>query len=184
MTPDQVAARLVALVGGVRPALVAINGHSSSGKSTLAARLAEILPDCAVVHTDDIAWHHSVLGWGDLLVSGVLEPVRAGRAVTYRPPPWNERGRPGAIAVPPGLSFLLVEGVGVGRRELAPHFDAVIYVDTAADVRAARDAVRVAAGEISPESYENWMREEDTHFATERPEERADLVVRGDSVEG
>lgn len=181
MTPDEVAARLIDLAGAARPAVIAVDGHSSSGKSTLAGRLAEILPHAAVLHTDDVAWHHSVLGWGDLLVAGILEPVRAGRAVAYRPPAWDERGRPGAIEVPAGIAYLVVEGVGVSRHELAPQFDAVCYVATDLVVRAARDAVRVAAGEISRQGYENWMREENTHFAADRPWERADLVVPGDS---
>jgi len=182
VTPAQLAARLAELVGPTRPALVAIDGHSSSGKSTLASRLAAILPRAAVVHTDDVAWHHSVLDWGDLLVTGIVEPVRAGRAVAYRPPAWDERERAGAIEVPAGVDWLLVEGVGVSRAELAPQFHAVVYVDTDPEVRAARDAVRVAAGEISPASYADWMRQEDVHFAADRPQERADLVVRGDSV--
>lgn len=181
VTPDEVAARLIELVGSTRPAVIAVEGRSSSGKSTLAGRLAEVLPHAAVVHTDDLAWHHSVLGWAELLVTGILGPVRAGQGVVYRPPAWDKRGRLGAIEVPAGIAFLLAEGVGVSRRELAPQFDAVCYLDTSPDVRAARDAVRVAAGEISPQGYKNWMREEDAHFAADRPWERADLVVRGDS---
>ena len=162
-----------------RPLLVAVNGHSSSGKSTLAARMAAALPRAAVVHTDDLAWHHGVLSWSDLLVDGVLAPVRAGRAVSFRPPAWQARHRPGAVEVPAGIDYLLVEGVGVGRASLHPAFDVHIWVATPRDIRLARDAVRVAAGEIAPDDYAAWMAEEDAHFAADRPWERADLVVEG-----
>lgn len=49
-----------------RPLVVAIDGRSSSGKTTLAGRAANIIPATAVVHTDDIAWWHSRFGWADL----------------------------------------------------------------------------------------------------------------------
>ncbi len=116
------------------PPIVAIDGRGSSGKSTLARRLCRITPGSAVVHTDDIAWAHAVLDWTDLLIDGVIRPVRAGARVAYRPPKWDERGRAGAITVPVGLSLLLIEGVGSGRRSLAPLLDGVIWVETPLEV--------------------------------------------------
>jgi hypothetical protein len=38
--------------------------------------------------------------WADLLAHGVLEPVRRGEGVSFRPPAWRERDRAGAIEVP------------------------------------------------------------------------------------
>lgn len=161
------------------PVLVAVNGPSSSGKTTFAARLTALLPRPAVVHTDDLAWHHGVLDWDSLLVTGIVRPVRAGRAVSYRPPAWDARQRPGAIEVPAGISHLVVEGVGVGRASLHDEFDLRIWVDTPRTTRLARDRVRVEAGEMSPTDYASWMAEEDAHFAADQPWERADLVVDG-----
>lgn len=51
-----------------RPLVVAIDGRSSSGKTTVAERIADAIPATAVVHTDDIAWFHSRFGWADLAV--------------------------------------------------------------------------------------------------------------------
>ena len=39
--------------------IIAIDGRSGSGKTTLASALVEVLPEAFVVHTDDVAWHHS-----------------------------------------------------------------------------------------------------------------------------
>lgn len=56
-----------------RPCFISIDGRSSSGKTTLAARLSALVPGSGVVHTDDVAWWHSRLGWDDLLVEGPYE---------------------------------------------------------------------------------------------------------------
>jgi hypothetical protein len=172
-------ARRLPQPAGAVPVLVAVNGPSSSGKTSLAARLAAALPRAAVVHTDDLAWHHAVLAWDDLLVDGVLTPVRAGCAVRFRPPAWEARGRAGAVQVPAGLGHLLVEGVGVGRATLHDAFDVHLWVESPRAIRLARDEARVAAGEIWPEAYAGWMAEEDAHFAADRPWERAEIIVDG-----
>ena len=136
--------RLHDLLGPRRPSVVAVNGYSSSGKTTLAGRLAAALPSAAVLHTDDLAWYESVFGWDDLLVTGVLEPLRRGAAVRYRPPAWERRGRPGAIEVPAGTSVLLLEGVGSGRASLAGQLAAHIWVESYVGVRVDRNRTRVA----------------------------------------
>src|SRR5580700_4137258 len=80
---------------GRRPVVLAIDGRSSGGKTTLAGRLQDVVAGSAIVHTDDIAWWHSRFGWADLLIDGVLLPARAGQPVTFRPPQWDQRQRPG-----------------------------------------------------------------------------------------
>ena len=162
-----------------RPAVVAVDGRSSSGKTTLATRIAAAVPGACVVHTDDIAWHHAVLDWDGLLADGVLRPFRSGRAVSYRPPQWDVRGRSGSIDVPASCPLLLVEGVGSGRRELSDLLDAVIWVETDAAERDRRDAARVAAGETTRDDYAAWMAEEEPFVAEQRTWERADLIVHG-----
>src|SRR3954452_4434327 len=59
---------------GHGPVVVAVDGRSSSGKTTLASRLRDVVAGSTVVHTDDIAWWHSRFGWDDLLVNGILTP--------------------------------------------------------------------------------------------------------------
>ncbi|MEJ5913095.1 uridine kinase family protein [Pseudokineococcus sp. 1T1Z-3] len=168
-----------------RPRVVAVDGRSASGKSVLAEKLHRAVAASAVVRTDDVAWHHSFFDWSDLMASEVLEPVRQGRAVRYRPPAWVERGRPGALTVPAGLDLVVVEGVGAGRRELADLVDAVIWVQTdvvEAERRGiARDVAEGTNGDADEAAafWHEWMAHEVPFLEQQRPWERACLVVAG-----
>ncbi len=79
----------------VRPRIIAIDGRGGAGKSVLTQRIADAVEATAVVHTDDLAWHYSMFGWGELLVERFLLPLRHGEAVDVRPPGWATRGRRG-----------------------------------------------------------------------------------------
>ena len=164
-----------------RPVVLAVDGRSSSGKTTLAARLREAVAGSVVVHTDDIAWSHSRFGWADLLVDGILVPARAGRAVAFRPPAWETRQRPGAIEVPTGCSLLIIEGVGAARRESTHLTDAAIWVQADESETERRNLARVGqpGGSATAADYRAWMAEEVPFLADQRPWERVDLVVCG-----
>jgi len=164
-----------------RPVVLAIDGRSSSGKTTLARRLCDVVAAAAVVHTDDIAWRYSVFGWSELLVNSVLVPASDGRAVSYRPPAWDERNRPGAIEVPSGCTLLIVEGVGAARRECADLIDVAIWVQSDERVMERRNLARVGQPDGMPSEREHreWMAEEIPFQARQRPWERADLFVCG-----
>jgi hypothetical protein len=172
-----------------RPAVLAVDGRSNNGKTTVAARIRELVPRAAVVHTDDIAWEHSRFGWTDLLLDGILLPAHQGQAVRYRPPRWRERGREGSIEVPADCPLLIVEGVGAGRREVIPLVDTLIWVQADQQVAARRSAARVAnppAGDLinkavdgTPFDEEGWMAEEIPFNSAQRTWERADIIVCG-----
>lgn len=162
-----------------RAPVVAVDGRSSSGKTTVARRLQHAIPGATTVHTDDVAWWHSCFAWTDLLAGGVLEPLRRGRSVAYRPPAWDERDRPGAIEVSATASLVIVEGVGAGRHELVELLDGIVWVQADLNVTQRRDAARVAAGEISEDAYKQWMQEELPFVAEQRAWERAFAVVAG-----
>ena len=111
-----------------RGAVLAVDGRSSSGKTTLAARLQDVVKRSAVVHTDDIAWWHSRFGWADLLINGVLVPFHRGEPVNLHPPGWAGHGRQGSIEVAARCPLLIVEGVGAGRSEASHLVDALVWV--------------------------------------------------------
>jgi energy-coupling factor transporter ATP-binding protein EcfA2 len=164
-----------------RPVVLAVDGRSSSGKTTLAARLRGAVAESAVVHTDDIAWRHSRFGWADLLIDGILIPARAGRPIAFRPPQWDNHQRLGAIEVPAGCPLLIIEGVGVARRESAYLIDAAVWVQSDDRETERRSLARVGQAGESPtvQHHRDWMAEEVPFVAHQRPWERADLVVCG-----
>ena len=163
------------------PVVLAVDGRSSGGKTTLAGRLQNAVPGSAVVHTDDIAWWYSRFGWAGLLADGILVPARAGYPVRYRPPPWDERGRAGAIEVPAGSPLLIVEGVGAARRECAHLTDVAIWVQSDEQETEYRNLARVGQidGMPTEQDHRDWMAEEIPFQASQRPWERADLIVCG-----
>ena len=130
------------LAGGGPPRVVAVDGHGGSGKTALAERLHRLTPGSAIVHTDDVAWCHSRFGWDDLMIDGILRPLRAGQDVHYQPPAWKPRGRDGHIDVPAASTAVFIEGVGASRRELAGLLDAAIWVQADFDEAKRRGLVR------------------------------------------
>jgi hypothetical protein len=164
-----------------RPVVLAVDGRSSSGKTTLAARLADAVAGSAVVHTDDVAWQHSRFGWADLLNEGILIPARAGQPVMFRPPGWDEHHREGAIWVPAGCPLLIIEGVGAARRESACLTDAAIWVQSDEREIERRSRARVGKPGNAPTvgDWQAWMAEEAPFVADQRPWEHADVVICG-----
>ena len=161
-------------------AVVGVDGRSGSGKSTFAANLATVAPGVAIVHTDDVAWHHSFFDWDELLVDGVLAPVRhQGPPVAYRPPAWDARGRAGSIDVPSGTRVLVVEGVGACRERLHPWFDATVWIQCDPELAYRRV---VARGDDPVEFVDEWTARELPFLAHDRPWARATLVVSGQSA--
>jgi hypothetical protein len=164
-----------------RPVILAVDGRSNNGKTTLAARIREAIPASAVVHTDDIAWGHSRFGWADLLIDGILVPAHQGRAVSYRPPGWAKTGRGGVIEVPAGCPLLVIEGDGAGRREVADLIDALIWVQSDEREAERRVLTRIGKPNESPtmRHHREWMAEEIPFNAAQRTWERADIIVCG-----
>ncbi len=136
-----------------------------------------------------VAWHHSFFDWDQLLAQGVLGPVRRGEAVHYRPPGWEAQGRPGSVDIPAELDLLVVEGVGAGRRELADLVDAVVWVQSdllEAERRAIERDVTTGAKpdrRAAVAFWDEWMAQEVPFLDTQRPWERAVVIVAGTRAE-
>ncbi len=174
---EPISSVLVRIRPGAGTRIVAVDGRSAGGKTTCAARLAATVPGATVVHTDDVAWYQAFFEWAYLLREGVLEPVRAGQAVAYRPPAWEARGRDGAIEVPADCPLLVIEGVGVSRRELSGDFDLRLWVQS--DRVEARRRGLERDGPAEQPFWNEWDAEEVPFLAADQPWERADLIVAG-----
>lgn len=162
-----------------RPWILAVDGRSGSGKSTIANSLHRFVPASAVVHTDDVAWHHSFFDWSDLLLEGILKPLRTGQAVSYRPPGWDKRGRPGAIDVAAGLDLIVVEGVGASRTELMPWIDRALWVQSDLEEAERRGIARDGGTEAAKNFWREWGAQEFDFLQRQRPWERATVIVNG-----
>jgi hypothetical protein len=166
-----------AVVG--RPRVIAIDGRGGAGKTTVAERLRTVVPNSAVVHTDDIAWNHAYFDWGAVLRENILQPLHRGEAVDFRPEAWITHGRPGSIIVPAGADFIWVEGTGSIRDELAPWLDASVWIQGDLDEQ---ERLLVARDGDSPEQREhvaNWLLEELPFMLREQPWARATIIVAG-----
>ncbi|MEP6797423.1 MAG: hypothetical protein ABI890_04705, partial [Lapillicoccus sp.] len=165
------------------PLVVAVDGRSASGKSTLGAALQGAIEGSSLVHTDDVAWEHSFFDWHQLLVSGVLRPLAAGHDVAYRPQAWVARRREGAIGVSATTRVLVIEGVGASRQELTAWLDAALWVQSDVTLGRTRGIARdISLGRSPHEAerfWDEWMAEEQPFLARDRPWARADLAVLG-----
>ncbi len=162
-----------------RPVILAVDGRSASGKTTIAKRLAALVPGAVIVHSDDVAWWESFFGWDELMAEGILRPLHRGEDVSYRPPAWEARDREGAIEVPCHVPLVLVEGVGVSRRSLAPLLDGAFWVQS--DLAEARRRGIQRDGGTSADTvfWDEWSREEMPFLADDRPWERALAILCG-----
>lgn len=155
--------------------LVCIDGPAGSGKTTLAAAVAELAPGTVVVHTDDL-----LEGWGGLpgltaSLEALLRPLAAGRPGRWRRWDWlADRWAETHRVAPTGL--LVVEGVGSGASSYRELIGCLVWVEAPAGLRLARGLAR--DGERMRPEWERWMLEEERLHAREATRERADLVVR------
>lgn len=159
-----------------RPVL-AVDGRGGSGKTVLTDALAARWPGSGVVHTDDIAWWESFFDWTDLLVDGVLRPARDRGAVSFRPPAWERRGRPGAIEVAAGAGPVLVEGSGSSRLALTGWLAGSVWVDCDPDVAARRLVDRDGTSPEQLQLIAEWDTAEVAFLGADRPWERATVLV-------
>jgi uridine kinase len=160
-----------------RPWILAVDGRGGNGKSTIADLLQHAVPSSMVVHTDDIAWHHSFFDWGDLLIEDILKPLHSGKAVRYQPPGWQTHGRTGAIEIAAGLTLVIVEGVGASRTEAMPWIDRSIWVQSDLDEAKRRCLAREGNTEEARTFWDEWMIQEVDFLQRQRPWERATAIV-------
>jgi uridine kinase len=159
-----------------RTRVIAIDGRSGAGKTSLAAVLrAELGTGAAVVALEDLYGGWDGLERGiDLLVSEVLEPLSIGRAAQVPRYNWVTRDwdEPWVLEPP---EVLIVEGVGAGARRAAAYANTVVWMETPEPVRKRRALDR--DGETFASYWDMWAAQEDALLAREHTPERAGLVI-------
>ncbi|HEY7277146.1 MAG TPA: phosphoribulokinase [Trebonia sp.] len=157
-----------------RTRVLAVDGRSGAGKTSLAAGLRAAL-GAPVLALEELYGGWDGLERGiDLLVAAVLEPLSAGR--TARVPrydwiaaawdtPW--------VLEPPGL--LIVEGVGAGARRAAAYASVLVWMEAPESVRKKRALDR--DGETFAPHWDMWAAQEDAMLAREHTPDRADFLI-------
>jgi uridine kinase len=154
--------------------VIAIDGRSGAGKSSLAAALAAEL-GAPVVSLEDLydGWDGLERGI-DLLASEVLEPLSAGRTALVPRYDWaaGDWGEPWTLEPP---EVLIVEGVGAGAKRAAAYADALVWIEEPPDVRKKRAMHR--DGQTYVQYWDMWAAQEDALLAREHTADRATLVI-------
>ena len=162
-------------LGSVR--LVCVDGPAGSGKTTLAAALAERVPGAVVVHLDDLyeGWF-GLGGVWDRVEGQVLRPLAEGSPARYQRYDWEAERFADWVDVP-APDVLILEGCGSAPRAVDGRAVLIAWVEVPAELRLARGVAR--DGEQMRDHWLRWMAEEAAEFAREGTRERADVVVDG-----
>lgn len=180
---------------GDRPAVVALDGRTGAGKSTLAAGLALARP--AVVVAGDDFYAPAVAGLdrlergllGGAEVAGLvfdwrrlreeaIVPLSRRATARFARYDWDaDDGRLGAECELAPVELVVVEGVYSARPELADLVDLAVCVLVEEAVRQVRLAART---QDRADLVRFWERGESYYFAEVRPEVSYDLVVSAD----
>lgn len=134
-------------------AIVGVFGFAGAGKSVLARRLVDGLPDSVRLRGDDfldpVRVHRRSGDWDGVerarMRAEVLEPFRAGRPVAYRPLDWSTREL-GETTPLPRASVLVVDAIGLPHPDLSGSFDLTIWVDVDLETALRRGKERDLAG--------------------------------------
>jgi len=139
-----------------RPLLIALDGPSAAGTSTLALAVGLRLSASVVAGDDFYRDMPEEQRWTLTAAQGVaeyfdwqrlrhelLEPLRAGRAARYRPFSWRpEGGLDDRVVTVDPAPIVVLEGIYAARPELRDLVDLAVLVETPADERH-RQAVSV-----------------------------------------
>ncbi len=154
--------------------VVAVDGHSGAGKTTLAAELGQVL-GCDVVHLDSLypGWDGLAAGV-ERLAAEVLGPLARGEAAAYRQWDWARAGLGEPVRVP-AERFLVVEGAGASAGEAGRYAAVRVWVDADEPTRRHRGIARDGAA-YAPH-WQRWAAQEAALFAGDGTRGRADVYV-------
>lgn len=187
--PAQTVLSLLAPYANQALTLLAIDGHSAAGKTSLARAVAQALSQVSVVHMDDfyrpmreedrasldaVGGYQSFYDW-QRLESQVLIPLANGQMSRYQQYNWATNRLDAWVAVLPE-GVVIVEGCYAARPELRPYYQGIILVETSARQRNHRQDVRADA---SPEWLARWDAAERYYMEQYRPQTYADAIVSG-----
>lgn len=167
----------------------ALEGGSAAGKTTLAAALARIYPECRVFHMDDFFLRPEQRTEARLEEPGgnvdrerfleeVLEPLVRGETVQYRPYDCHTRTVGGPVSVAPG-ALNIVEGAYSTHPALAGCYDLSAFLRVSPETQRARIQKRNDP-EAQERFFSTWIPLERRYFDATDAEGRCDLTLEVD----
>lgn len=166
------------LTGSAR--VIAIDGPAGSGKTTLADQLCDLLPNCKVIHMDDL-----YDGWKQELVTElprrietqILQPLSLGQAAIYKKYDWHQ-GQFTNTQTIDNPEFLILEGVGAANPKLKEYFALSIWVE--AQPKLLLDRLIARDGQQLRDQLVAWQVHEAEYFKRLDVRSSVNLVVRAD----
>ena len=174
---------------GDKVLLIAIDGHSAAGKSTLAKKLTASLSSAAIIYMDDFyrvmdrqkryeltakEGYECYYDW-QRLRQEVLHPISCGDTVRFAVYDWqiNQLGDSRELKAE---NIVIVEGCYSARPELETYYDVIVYVETPAPERERRQFER---NDATIEWLKRWDAAERFYIQTTSLPERANIIVNG-----
>lgn len=153
--------------------VIAIDGRSGSGKTSLALDLADHL-DAPILHLERLypGWHG--LAQTPEMVRALLASLAIGESGQARQWDWDA-DRPGRWLVVRPTPELIIEGVGAGATVLRPFLSHLVWLDAPAPERRRRALSR--DGATFEPWWDVWAEQEEAYLLSDRTPEAADLVV-------
>ncbi len=164
--------------------IMAIDGSSAAGKSTLAAILGERY-GAVVFHADDFflrpeqrtAQRLNEPGGNmdrERLKAEVLESISKGEQITYRPFDCKTMSLKNAVSVLPG-KLNVIEGAYSMHPELESFYDLSVFLDIDPETQRQRILKR---GERAEMFFTRWIPMEKRYFDELNVKERCDIVIK------
>lgn len=187
---DRILARVSPLLAAKTPRVIALDGRSGVGKSTIAAEIGRVT-NAVVIDQDDFYAGDERFNWRSMSAAAkadacidwrrvrkdVLEPLLNGNSASWHPFNWDTMQglSPTAIHADPA-DLIVIDGAYSARPALTDLLDLSVLV-TLDDVER-RERIRRREG---PDWDDTWFRiwdeSEDWYFSSIRPPESFDLVL-------
>ena len=161
------------------PVIIAVDGRSGAGKTTLAVELAARLRahhKVSLFHLEDIypGWDGLAAGV-ERYVATVLTPLSRGEAATWTSWDWDNH-YDGEARVTLPAEIVIVEGVGAAAEAARPMLGAVIWAESPDDVRRTRALNR--DGATYEPFWDQWAAQEEEWLGRDDVPGNADLRVQ------
>jgi uridine kinase len=193
---DKVVFEISRLLKQKNPVLVALDGRSGTGKSTIAQAITSRVEGIILVSDDfysggnDDAWSglsarekvDQVIDWQRMRAQ-VLEPLLAQKPASWHPLDFQPQigwigWKDQTVKLEPA-PVILLDGVYSARPELSDLVDLAVLVEADDEVRRKRLVIR--EGQAFMERWHKlWDGAEDYYFTHIRPRSSFDIVVRND----